>query len=98
MGNAILVSTTLASHFCLSHEQSPQTEKEKKLMARIPYASELGSLMYVMVWMKRDIGNAVGFVSRFMSNPGEAHWEAIKWILSYLQSSSKKCLYFSKER
>ncbi|MCI85061.1 hypothetical protein A2U01_0106340, partial [Trifolium medium] len=48
MGNAKLVSTPLASHFRLSKDQSPQTEEEKESMAKIPYASTIGSLMYAM--------------------------------------------------
>ncbi|GKC49933.1 hypothetical protein Tco_1072678 [Tanacetum coccineum] len=34
-----------------------------------------------------DITHAVGVVSRFMSNQGREHWEAVKWLLRYL-----KCL------
>ncbi|WVZ04917.1 hypothetical protein V8G54_018263 [Vigna mungo] len=90
------VSTPLASHFNLSKEQSPQTEKEKESMAKIPYASAIGSLMYAMVCTRPDIGHAVRVVSRFMSNPGKAHWEAVKWILRYLRGTIEKCLYFSK--
>ncbi|MCI62396.1 GDSL esterase/lipase 1-like, partial [Trifolium medium] len=48
-------------------------------MAKIPYASAIGSLMYAMVCTRPDIGHAMGVVSRFMSNPGKAHWEAVKW-------------------
>lgn len=96
MGDAKSVSTPLASHFRLSQEQSPQTEEEKELMAKIPYASAIGSLMYAMVCTRPDIGHAVGVVSRFMSNPGKAHWEAVKWILRYLRGTTEKCLYFSK--
>ncbi|CAJ2645710.1 unnamed protein product [Trifolium pratense] len=81
MGSAKPVSTPLASHFRLSKNQSPQTEEEKESMANIPYASAIGSLMYAMICTRPDIGHAVGVVSRFMSNPGKAHWEAVKWIL-----------------
>ena len=37
--------------------------------------------MYAMVCTRPDIGYAVGVVSRFMSNPGKEHWNAVKWIL-----------------
>ncbi|CAA0813321.1 Uncharacterized mitochondrial protein AtMg00810 [Striga hermonthica] len=65
-------------------------------MAKIVYASAIGSLMYAMVCTRPDIGHAVGVVSRFMSKPGEAHWEAVKWILRYLRGTTEKCLYFKK--
>jgi len=45
---------------------------------------------------EEEIGHAVGVVSRFMSNPGKAHWEAVKWILRYLRGTTKKCLHFGK--
>ncbi|CAM8913336.1 unnamed protein product [Rhodiola kirilowii] len=88
------VSTPLASHFQLSKDHSPITEDEMKHMYEIPYASDIGSLMYTMVCTRPDIAHAVGVVSRFMSNPGRQHWEAVKWIFRYLKSSSSLSLYF----
>ena len=41
-------TTPLANHFKLSKEQSPKTAKERDHMALVPYASTVGSLMYVM--------------------------------------------------
>ena len=60
-------------------------------MMKIPYASAVGSLMYAMVCTRPDIGYAVGVVSRFMSNPGKEHWNAVKWILWYLKGTSNMC-------
>jgi hypothetical protein len=71
MSNAKPVSTPLASHFRLSKDQSPKTEEEKDFMAKVPYASAIGSLMYAMVCTRPDIAHAVGAVSRFMTNPGK---------------------------
>ena len=36
----------------------------------------------------------MGIVSRFLSNPGKKHWEAVKWILRYLKGTSKTCLCY----
>ena len=89
------VSTPLGSHFKLSKEQSPKTEEEEMdHMSKVPYASTIGSLMYAMVCTTLDVAHAVGVVSRFMSRPRKQHWEAIKWILSYLKDSSDTCLCF----
>ena len=52
--------------------------------------------MYAMVCTRPDIGHAVGVVCRFMSNPGKARWEVVKWILRYLRGTIEKCLYFGK--
>ena len=63
-------------------------------MKKVPYQSIVGNLMYAMVRTRPDIAYVVGVVSRFMSNPGEAHWAAVKWILRYLRGTSKLCLCF----
>jgi hypothetical protein len=35
-------------------------------------------------------------VSKYMSDPGKYHWEAVKWILRYLRGTTEKCLVFSR--
>ena len=63
-------------------------------MSVIPYSSTVGSLIYAMVSILPDIAHAVGVVSRFLSNPGREHCEAVKWILRYLKGTSSLCLCF----
>ena len=63
-------------------------------MALVPYASAVGSLMYVMVCTRPDIAHVVGVVSRYMANPGKEHWEAVKWLLRYLRGTSSTSLFF----
>ncbi|KAL5758246.1 hypothetical protein ACOSP7_020857 [Xanthoceras sorbifolium] len=94
MQDAKPVSTPLGVHFRLSKEQSPKTEEERTHMAKVPYASAIGSLMYAMVCTRPDIAQAVGAVSRYMNNPGKIHWEAVKWILRYLRGTTNKTLCF----
>ncbi|KAL6338993.1 hypothetical protein AAG906_024144 [Vitis piasezkii] len=77
------VSTPLAQHFKFDHSTLPSTDEEVEYMKSVPYSSVVGSLMYAMV-----------VVSRFMSNPGKAHWEAVKWIMQYLKGSSSVCLVY----
>ncbi|XP_052107510.1 secreted RxLR effector protein 161-like [Arachis duranensis] len=50
-----------------------------------------------MVCTRPDISQAVSIVSRFMTNPGKAHWEAIKWILKYLKGTIDIGLCFSEK-
>ncbi|KAL5823817.1 hypothetical protein ACOSQ4_021717 [Xanthoceras sorbifolium] len=94
MQDAKPVSTPLGIHFRLSKEQSPKTEEERTHMAKVLYASAIGSLMYAMVCTRPDIAQAVGAVSRYMNNPGKIHWEAVKWILRYLRGTTNKTLCF----
>lgn len=63
-------------------------------MAKVPYSSAVGSLMYAMVATRPDIAFAVGVVSRFMANPRKKNWEAVKHILKYLKGTASKCLRF----
>ena len=67
-------------------------------MRRVPYASAVGSLMNPMVCTRPDIAYVIGVVSRFLSNPGRLHWEAIKWIMKYLRGTSKLKLTFGSEK
>ena len=73
MNEAKPISTPLGSHFKLSKEQSLKIEEERDYMSKVPYASAIGSLMYVMVCTRPDIAHAMGVVSRFMSRPGKQH-------------------------
>ena len=87
MKDAKPVSTPLANHFKLSKSSYPSSKKEIEEMEAIPYSSAVGSLMYAMVCTRPDIAHAVGVVSRFLSNLGKEHWEAVKWILRYLKGT-----------
>ena len=92
------VATPHATHFKLSAKMSPKTEAERSDMARVPYSSAVGSLMYLMVCTRPDLAHAVGVVSRFLSCPGIGHWEAVKWIVRYLRGTSDARLTFGVRR
>ncbi|MCI83472.1 vacuolar protein sorting-associated protein 33, partial [Trifolium medium] len=50
-------------------------------MESTPCASRVGSIMYVMVCSRPDLSYAISVVRRFMANPGQVHWQALKWVL-----------------
>jgi len=52
---------------------SPKTSEERERIAMIPYASAVGSIMYVMLYTRPDVAYALGIVSRFQEDPGEDH-------------------------
>ncbi|XP_062112968.1 secreted RxLR effector protein 161-like [Humulus lupulus] len=56
-------------------------------MDNVPYASGIESLMYAMVCTRPDLAQAMSIVSKFISNPEESHWEALKWILRYVKGT-----------
>ena len=73
MENYKPVSTPLAAHFKLNASTLPSTDEEKDYMNKVPYSSDVGSLMYAMVCTRPNLAHAVSVVSRFMGNPGKAH-------------------------
>jgi hypothetical protein len=68
----------------LSADQCPKTHEEEEDMSHVPYASEVGSLMYAMVYTRSDIAHAMGVLSRYMSKPGKEHWTTVKRVFRYL--------------
>ena len=63
-------------------------------MSRIPYASAIGSLLYVMLCTRSDIVLIVSVMSKYQSNPDEEHWIAVKNILKYLRKTKNLFLIF----
>ena len=63
-------------------------------MKRIPYASGIGSLMYVMLCTRPDICYEVGIVSRYQSNPRMGRWIEVKHILKYLRKTRDYMLVY----
>ena len=90
------VITPVGAHFKLKSLTAEEWENHKHLMDTTPYASAVGSLMYAMIGTRPDLGFTVGLVSRFMSKPTREHWEAVKWVMWYLQGASEVCLHFTK--
>ncbi|KAL0331355.1 UNVERIFIED_CONTAM: Retrovirus-related Pol polyprotein from transposon TNT 1-94 [Sesamum angustifolium] len=65
-------------------------------MKNIPYSNAIGSIMFLMVCTRPDIAYSISCLSRYMSNAGLPHWEALKWLLRYLNGSANRGLIFSK--
>jgi hypothetical protein len=56
---------------------------KKKRVICLMYRMLVGSLMYAMKWSELTILHAVGVVSGYMTNPGEA----MKWVLQYCRGT-----------
>ena len=62
MAEERLVTTLLPVPFKLFSKQCPQSLEEKDEMSQIPYASVVGSVMYVMVCTRPDLAYTVSTV------------------------------------
>ena len=65
----------------LSAQNGPSTPEEKAAMAKIPYLSAVGSLMYWATCTHPDIAYAVPLLARFNANPGKKHCLVVKHLL-----------------
>ena len=70
------------------------TSRKIQRMSRIPYASTIGSLIYVMLCTRPDVVLTVSVMSRYQSNPSEEHWIAVKNIFKYLRRTKYLFLIF----
>ena len=87
-------SSTPESLEKLTLEDAPASEEEKKIMTNLPYRSAVGSLMYGALGTRPDITHAVNEVSRYLSNPGQKHWQAVKRIMRYIKGHVKDKLIY----
>jgi hypothetical protein len=72
----------------LSVDQCPKTQEEEEDMSHVPYANEVGNLMYAMVSTRPEITHAMGVLSRYMSKLGKEHWTSVKRIFMYLRGTT----------
>ncbi|GJZ70831.1 hypothetical protein Tco_0634682 [Tanacetum coccineum] len=81
----------------ISKDLCPKTNEELDRMSRVPYASAVGSIMYVMTCTRPDVSFALSMVSRHQQNLGEGHWIAVNNILKYLRNTKDRFLVYGGE-
>lgn len=82
----------------LTSEQAPSTAAEFAAMRNIPYREAVGALNWAALATRPDISFAVSSVARFASNPGPAHWEAVKRIFRYLAGTRDLWLSYGEAK
>ena len=65
-------------------------------MSKVPYSNVVGCLMYATVCTRLDLAFVVSLISRFMANPGKVHWQAVKWVLRYVNGTVNYGLHYKK--
>ena len=71
------VSTPLELGTQLSVTQQRVTAEEHQEMAKIPYRSAIGSLLYLATCTRPDLAVVVSEVSKYSQNPGLKLWEGV---------------------
>lgn len=83
-----VVHTPMQPNTCYSSNMCPQTDTEKaEIQKTFPYTFIVGKCMYLSTCMCPDISYTVRELARFMSNYSEAHIQAAKHLLRYLQGT-----------
>ena len=88
------IGTPLDHNVRLTKEFSPKTAHEREDMMGVPYRQAVGSLMHVMQGTRPDLALALCILSKFNSDPGRAHWEAVKRVFRYLKGTLDYALVY----
>ncbi|CAM8937635.1 unnamed protein product [Rhodiola kirilowii] len=84
----------LGGHLELTKHDCPVSDEDKLKMSKVPYDVAVGSVMYAMLCTRPDLAFGVSVLSRFMSNPGDKHWIAMKYLLKYISGTRKLGLIY----
>ncbi|GJY86711.1 hypothetical protein Tco_0500737, partial [Tanacetum coccineum] len=64
-------------------------------VSQLEYSRVIGCLMYAMTYTRPDIAFVVGKLSKYTSNPGTQHWQAIQRVLKYLKKTMDYSLTYT---
>ncbi|KAF5385137.1 hypothetical protein D9615_001088 [Tricholomella constricta] len=71
----------------LSKAQCATSPADIEYMRSVPYIQATGALLYLAMCTRPDIAYTVGVLCRFNTNPGPAHWKAVKHLLRYIRGT-----------
>jgi len=74
----------LLCRFLVSLFPTPDEENEMK---KIPFREALDLLMWLQVATRPDLTFSVNMLARFAHNPGIAHWNTLKHVLTYIKGT-----------
>ncbi|GJR29736.1 zinc finger, CCHC-type containing protein [Tanacetum coccineum] len=89
------------NYFDCTPVSTPMDTSEKLMpnngqaVSQLEYSRVIGCLMYAMTCTRHDIVFDVGKLSRYTSNPGTQHWQAIQRVLKYLKKTMDYSLKYS---
>ena len=97
MNECKVASTPLADKLELTKDQMPEDgSDEQQQMLRHDYRGLVGSIAYLSLSTRPDLAFPAHLFSRFLCNPGFAHWQAAKHVLRYLRGTADVGITFMK--
>ena len=84
MASATTISTPADPHV---HLIASPPEHIAEAINRQRYQAAVGSLIYAMIGTRPDIAFAVSAISQYSTNPGPAHWTALRRVFRYLNGT-----------
>jgi hypothetical protein len=78
------------------YDPSVSLRKNRRIARdQLRYSQIIGSPMYLANATRPDISYAVSKLSRFVSNPGEDHWQALERVLRYLKGTMSYGIHYT---
>jgi hypothetical protein len=81
----------------LSESPCPRTREQREKMKMVPYASAIGSIMYIMLCTCPDVFYTLSMTIIYQKDLEEDHWTAVKNILKYLRKTKDLILIYGSE-
>ena len=72
------------------------SKNKTESVSQVEYFKVVGSQMYLMNCIRPHITYAVNKLSRYMSNPGTKHWQAIMRVLKHLRFIHDYGMYYTR--
>ena len=92
------VSTPADANSSLSKEDCPQADSPEAVELKdLDYRGIVGCLLYLAKQTRPDILATESRLSRYLDNPGKAHWTAAKRVLRYLKGTRQLGLTFVRD-
>jgi len=64
----------------------------------VPYRQAIGSLIYLVTGSRPDIAFAVSRLSKYLENPLQSHWVAVKRVFRYLAGTRTHAIHYDGSR
>jgi len=92
------LKTSLPIGHCLYERRDLVTnDEEARNMEFIPYQEVLGGVLYLATRTRPDISTVVSMLDKFASAPRQQHWNAMKYLLRYLQGTGDYGCSYAEE-